>query len=85
MTERLKQAVEQAALHLTEQNQELLANALALAARDKDSFVLLLTSLDEAKWNASFARSQDKLKRLADQARRAYEAGEVEPLDTEKL
>jgi hypothetical protein len=85
MSERLKLAVEQAAARLTDQNQELLADALTLAAQDERGIISLLLALDEAKWNATFARSQDKLKQLSDRARQAYAAGEVEPLDLNKL
>ena len=85
MTDRLKKAVEQAAARLTNANQDLLAEALTRLAQDERAFPFLLVALDEALWNYTFAKSQDKLKKLADRARRAYDAGETEPLDLDKF
>jgi hypothetical protein len=85
MTNRLKLAVEQAATGLPEESQNILADAIIAAAQDEQALILLLMSLNEAKWNITFARSQDKLERMADRALRAYEAGETEPLDPDKL
>ena len=85
MTERLKQAVEQAAAVLPPEGQELLADALFLVAQEQNALNSLLAALDELKWAAALANSQDKLERLADRALEAYEAGEVDPLDLNKL
>jgi hypothetical protein len=40
---------------------------------------------DDARWEASFAKSSDKLRELADQALEHYRAGRTEILDPEKL
>ncbi|GAB6270735.1 MAG TPA: hypothetical protein DDY86_11195 [Syntrophaceae bacterium] len=40
---------------------------------------------DEAIWNASFARTQDKLVAAAQQARREIAGGKSSPFDSEKL
>ena len=39
----------------------------------------------ERAWDASFARSQDFLQRLGQQALADYHAGNTEPLDPDKL
>ena len=39
----------------------------------------------ERRWEASFASSQDALKRLADEALAEHDAGESEPLDPDAL
>lgn len=43
--------------------------------------ILLDELAEEAKWNASFARSRDFLAKLAAQARIQAEAGETEPIE----
>jgi hypothetical protein len=40
---------------------------------------------EERRWDASFARSQDLLKRLGDMALADFLAGDTEPLDPDKL
>ena len=40
---------------------------------------------DEKLWSAAFAKSPDKLKRLADEALEAFRSDRTEPLDPEKL
>jgi hypothetical protein len=40
---------------------------------------------DEAIWNASFARTQDKLVAAAQQARQEIAGGKSSPFDGEKL
>lgn len=39
----------------------------------------------ERRWDELFARSQDLLARMAEEARQEYRAGLTEPLDLEKL
>jgi hypothetical protein len=39
----------------------------------------------ERRWDDLFARSQDMLARMAEEARQEYRAGRTEPLDPEKL
>ena len=85
MIQRLKQAVEQAIAVLPPEGQDQLADALFLVAQEQNALDFLLAALDELKWEVALANSQDKLARLADRALEAYEAGEVEPLDLNKL
>lgn len=40
---------------------------------------------DEAKWDASFASSQEELGQMADEALAEYEAGLTDPLDPDNL
>jgi hypothetical protein len=40
---------------------------------------------DEAKWNTSFSRTQDKLVAMAQLARQQIAGGQSSPLDLEKL
>ncbi len=40
---------------------------------------------EDARWDESFARSQDVLRRMADEALRDYEAGLIDELDPDKL
>jgi hypothetical protein len=72
MTEALKKAFE-AASRLPEPEQDELAAAI-------------LEELDaDERWAASFARSQDALKRLANEALEEHRAGRSEPLDPDAL
>jgi hypothetical protein len=72
MTEALKKAFE-AASRLPEPEQDELAAAI-------------LEELDaDERWAASFARSQDALERLADEALEEHRAGRSEPLDPDAL
>ena len=68
MTRLLNKAMERVAV-LTPKEQD------AIAA------IVLEEIEDEARWHASFTRSQDALARLADQARREIARGEVLPYD----
>jgi hypothetical protein len=46
----------------------------------------LLTELEsERRWDELFARSQDLLAKMAEEARQDYRAGRTEPLDPDKL
>jgi hypothetical protein len=58
-----------------------------LADHEQDAFgrYLLAMMEDEARWQAAFAKSPDKLRKLADQALAAYRAGRTSVLDPEKL
>jgi hypothetical protein len=72
MTEALKRAFE-AALRLPEPEQDELAAAI-------------LEELDaDERWEAAFARSQDALERLANEALEEHRAGLTEPLDPDAL
>ena len=72
MTKALKKAFE-AASRLPDPDQDELAAAI-------------LEELDaDERWEAVFARSQDALERLADEAQEEYRAGRTEPLDPDAL
>ena len=46
----------------------------------------LLAELEsERRWDELFARSQDLLAKMAEEARKDYRAGRTEPLDPDKL
>ncbi len=68
MTELLKKAFE-AISKLPPESQD------AIAAR------MLMELEDESGWDASFAESQDKLARLADEAIEEFKAGKTVPLE----
>ena len=56
--------------------------ASKLSAREQDSLaaVLLDELSSEKRWSESFARSQDALARLAQEALAEHEAGKTQPL-----
>ena len=66
MTDLLAEAFEEAS-HLPAEEQERLAKWILAELRD------------EAKWDKSFASSQDTLARLAEQALAEHERGETRP------
>jgi hypothetical protein len=72
MTKALKKAFE-AASRLPDADQDELAAA-----------IIEELEADE-RWEAAFARSQDALERLADEALEDYRAGRTEPLDPDAL
>jgi hypothetical protein len=61
--------------------------ASRLAAREQDELAaVILEELDaDERWEAAFARSQDALARLADEALEEHRAGRTEPLDPDAL
>lgn len=72
MTKALKKAFE-AASRLPDQEQDELAAAI-------------LEELEaDARWEASFARSQDALAKLANEAVEEHRAGRTKPLDPDAL
>ncbi len=70
---------------------ELLTKALAevskLPAEEQDRLAaLLLAEIDsERRWDELFAKSQDALAKLADEALEDFYAGNTEPLDPDTL
>jgi hypothetical protein len=72
MTKALRKAFE-AASRLPDADQDELAAA-----------ILEELEADE-RWDAAFARSQDALERLAEEALEEYRAGRTEPLDPDAL
>jgi hypothetical protein len=75
MTDRLKQAFEQAATKLADEEQNQLA----------DWLLKLLDADDNANWDATFAATGEKLDRLADAALDDFSAGRATLLDPDKL
>lgn len=69
---------------------QLLERAFAAAAKlpdtEQDAVAsLLLAELEsEHRWAEAFAKSQDQLAALADEALRELEAGETQPMDLER-
>jgi hypothetical protein len=69
---------------------QLLERAFAAAAKlpdtEQDAVAsLLLAELEsEHRWAEAFAKSQDQLSALADEALRELEAGETQPMDLER-
>ena len=66
---------------------EAFAKASELPPAEQDAFArLLLAELEsEAQWANSFARSQDVLAKLANEAHAEYLTGETEILDPDDL
>jgi hypothetical protein len=58
-----------------------------LSESEQEAFAaFMLAELEsERRWDELFARSQDVLARMAEEARREYRAGRTEPLDLDKL
>jgi hypothetical protein len=57
------------------------ASELSPAEQDLLARILLDNLASEELWEESFARSQDELSRLADEALAEYERGETKPLE----
>ena len=67
--------------------EKALAEAAKLPPADQDALArwLMEDILAEQRWQKTFARSQDALAKLADEALAEYDRGETEPLDPESL
>ena len=67
--------------------QKALAETAKLPEAEQEAVgALILAELEsERRWTELFARSQDLLSRMAQEARQEYRAGLTEPLDPEKL
>jgi hypothetical protein len=72
---------------MTKLLEQALAKARQLPAADQDAIAqLVLDEIEsEKRWDALFAKSTEKLQKLADKAWAEHEAGETEELDPEKL
>lgn len=70
----MKQTLKDAIGQIPEFEQDLVAQML-----------LSWLAMDENRWDSAFAGSADKLKKLRDEAHRAYYSGETNVLDPEKL
>jgi hypothetical protein len=67
--------------------EKVIAEASKLPDEEQNAFAAwALAELEsERRWDDLFARSQDVLSRLADEAHEDYLAGRTEPLDPETL
>jgi hypothetical protein len=67
--------------------EQALEKLRSLPAAEQDSIAsLVLDEIEsEKKWDALFAKSSDKLKKLANEAWDEHEAGKSEELDTDKM
>jgi hypothetical protein len=67
--------------------EQVIAETAKLPAEEQEAFAaFMLAELEsERRWDDLFARSQDLLAQMADEALRQYRAGLTEPLDPEKL
>jgi len=74
MTELLKKAVKRISDELSGREQDQIAE-----------YLLRLIDEDDAQWDAAFAKSPEKLRRLADKALKAHRSGRTTVLDVEKL
>ena len=68
---------------MTKLLKEALARIAKLPPERQDALAsLLLEEMEaEAKWDASFAQSQDLLERLADEAQEEHARGQTRPFD----
>jgi 16S rRNA C967 or C1407 C5-methylase (RsmB/RsmF family) len=73
--------------HMTTLLEKAVAKASELPEAEQDAFAeWMLSELEsENRWDALFARSQDLLSKLADEAHEDYQAGRTEPLDPDTL
>jgi hypothetical protein len=67
--------------------EKVIAEASKLPDEEQNAFAAwaLAEQESERRWDDLFARSQDVLSRLADEAHEDYLAGRTEPLDPETL
>ena len=68
---------------MTELLQKALEEALKLSPDQQDTLaaILLEEMKSEQRWAEAFAKSQDQLGKLADEAIEEFEAGKTQPLD----
>ncbi|HEX3578079.1 MAG TPA: hypothetical protein VHY33_05895 [Thermoanaerobaculia bacterium] len=67
--------------------EKAMAEAAKLPEEEREAVgAWILAELEsERRWDELFAKSQDVLGRLAEEARREYRAGLTQPLDPDKL
>ena len=72
---------------MTELLEQAIARLKTLPSSEQDVIaILILEELeDEIQWDATFARSQNTLAKLASVAMAEYHAGKTQKLDPEKL
>lgn len=65
----------------------VIAETAKLPEEEQEAFAaFMLAELEsERRWDELFAKSQDLLAHMADEAREEYRAGLTEPLDPDKL
>ena len=66
---------------------EAFAKAAQLPPEDQDALAALLLAeiASEKRWEEAFAKSQDQLARLADEALAEFLEGKTQPLDEDQL
>ncbi len=67
--------------------EKVIAETAKLPEEEREAFAgFMLAELEsERRWGELFARSQDLLAGMAEEARQEYRAGLTEPLDLDKL
>ncbi len=72
---------------MTELLEQAISRLKTLSASEQDAIAaMILEELeDEARWDATFAKSQDALAKLASEAMTEYQAGKTQELDPETL
>ncbi len=67
--------------------EKVISETAKLTNQEQEAFAaFMLTELEsERRWDDLFARSQDLLAQMAEEARHEYRASLTEPLDPEKL
>ena len=70
---------------MTKRLEEVFEEVTKLPNEEQDALaaIILEELASERRWGKAFAKSQDKLARLADEAVAEFRAGKTEPLDTE--
>ncbi len=63
------------------------SEASKLSQKDQDALatIILEELISERRWDEMFAKSEDALEKLANEALEEYRAGKTEPLDPDKL
>lgn len=72
---------------MTELLEQAISQLKSLPATEQDAIaaIILEEIEDEARWDATFAKSQDVLAQLASEAMTEYRAGKTQELDPETL
>jgi hypothetical protein len=72
---------------MTNSLQQVIDEVSLLPVEEQETFAawMLIELRSEQRWNELFARSQDMLARMAEEALAEHRAGKTLPLDPEKL
>jgi hypothetical protein len=67
--------------------EKVIEETAKLPEQEQEAFAgfMLAELQSERRWDELFARSQDMLKRMAEEARQEYRSGRTESLDPDKL